>query len=233
MYGHSQRRPQAVLAPRHRGTLVRMQDAAPPRPAPRPPRHASAHLQVPAHGAREHEALQVLALAHHVGGAVAVRDARDVLLDDGAWGAVGEERGRGMGAGANEGRVKERADAKGSGAAARGPGQGSAEGGGAEPACAPRRLPASARRPGRTRIELAGRVVRGRADDLDAPLVRAVVGSAALKRWQKAVVDVDRAPPVAAAEVLAEYLGQGEGGRGGGSRMQLAGARCSCQPGRR
>lgn len=61
-----------------------------------------------------------------------------------------------------------------------------------------------------TRVELAGRVMGGRADDLDAALVRAVVWAAALKGRQERVVDVDRAPPVAAAELLAENLGEDE-----------------------
>ena len=48
--------------------------------------------------------------------------------------------------------------------------------------------------------------MRGGADDLDAPLVRAVVGARALEGGQERVVDVDRVRPVALAEVAGEDL---------------------------
>ena len=58
-----------------------------------------------------------------------------------------------------------------------------------------------------------GGVVCGCANDLDAPLVCAVVWARSLKRGQEGVVDVDGVPPVALAKLAAKDL-QREG-RGG------------------
>src|ERR1039457_1894869 len=55
-------------------------------------------------------------------------------------------------------------------------------------------------------VELLCDVVRGRADQLDAPLARLVIRVGARKRWQERVVDVDRRHTHARQEVSAEDL---------------------------
>ena len=56
------------------------------------------------------------------------------------------------------------------------------------------------------RVQLRRRIVRRRADDLDAALVRAVVRHGALERGQEAVVDVDRVLVMPLAELRAQDL---------------------------
>ncbi len=70
----------------------------------------------------------------------------------------------------------------------------------------------------RTCVELARGEVRGGSNDLDAALVRSVVGPRPLEGGQEAVVDVDGVLPVAVAEVGAEDLHRAaREGRIGGS----------------
>ena len=96
-------------------------------------------FEVMAHGARQHAAFDVAALARQIFRRVTVADALDVLVDD------------------------------------------------------------------RALVEIARHIMRGGADQLDAALMRLVVGSRALEARQERVVNVDRSP-VEASQVSSERM---------------------------
>src|SRR5437899_1939576 len=97
-------------------------------------------LEMMAHGAREHAALDIAALAREIFRRVAMADALDVLVDDRAF------------------------------------------------------------------VEIAGNVMRGRADQLDAAFMGLMVGTRALEARQERVVDVDAAPRESCRHLVGEDL---------------------------